>query len=74
MLKKDLYRFIVMDILQLLLSFISCNFSLLLSYYTKGTAIEILFVVLTAGMGYSMLYSFEDISKTVKEYRLSNSV
>ena len=74
MLKKDLYRFIVMDVLQLLLSFISCNFSLLLSYYTKGTAIEMLFVVLTVGLAYSMLYSFEDIPKIVKEYRLSNYV
>ena len=74
MLKKDLYRFIVMDILQLLLSFISCNFCLLLSYYTKGTIIEMIFVILTVGMAYSVLYSFEDITKSVKEYRLSNSV
>lgn len=74
MLKKDLYRFLILDILQLVLSFISSNFSLLLSYYTKGTLIEMLFVVLTVGLSYSIIYSFKDITKSIKEYRLSNYV
>ena len=74
MLKKDYYKYLVLDLLQALVSFISSNFGLLLSYYTRNTAIEILFVVLTVGLAYSTVYSFIDIAKCTKQYRLSNYV
>ena len=74
MLKRDLYKYVVLDICQFLLSFISSNFCLMLSYYSRGTIMEMVFVILTVGLSYSLVYSLKDISKSVKEYRLSNYV
>lgn len=74
MLKKDLYKFLVLDFLQLVLSFVSSNFSLFLSYYTRNTTGEFVFIILSVGLAYSTLYSFNDIIKSIKEYRMSNYV